>query len=308
MGLLGDIQEAILDNGMSLSAALLKARVLADRLESDLFVDWVAHEIKGYPSEAEIPQYRYAELIYTGTFVDMVRQINGFQVPNYIIRKVAGDRWIKSPIRLSIGAIDSLIEGHTVEELSEYGVSAADLIPRLNDVVFEGMSCIRLNSKFAGAPFVSIQQTVRARLLELTLEIERQFPLAREVTLADTPSDIATSGDPISQIVHQQVFMGNVGNVTLLGDLQTQTINIMAGDPNSLKSWLADNGVDEQLAEIVSKAVAKERPDPSELKGDGAWRWIKDKLGKGAATALEVGKDAGKDIIVAGVKAYFDIA
>lgn len=308
MGLLVEIQEALLDENAALSAAMLKARVLADRLGSDVFGEWIAQEVQGYADEAEVPDYRLAELIYTGNFINMAYKLEGMQVPLHIIRKEAGEHWAKVAIRSGIGVIESLIKGHTVEELNQYGVPVADLIPFLNNKVYEGYSCTGLNSKFVGSPFVTIQQSVRARLLELTLEIERQYPAAKDVTIRETPADVAGVGEPISQIVHQQIFMAPVSNVSQSGDHRSQTINVVSGDPQSLLKWLTASGIDEGVSQRLSQLVQEDAPDPAQLEGEGAWRWIKAKLGQGASAAIEVGKEASKDIVVAGVKAYFGLA
>ena len=58
MGLLHEIQEAVLQTGNDLGPVLLKLRLLASRLGSKPFEDWVMHESEGYPPDSPVPSYR----------------------------------------------------------------------------------------------------------------------------------------------------------------------------------------------------------------------------------------------------------
>ena len=55
MGLLGDIQSAIIDADRPLPAALRMAMVLAARLDNQLLRQWVDRELNGYLDDAELP-------------------------------------------------------------------------------------------------------------------------------------------------------------------------------------------------------------------------------------------------------------
>lgn len=54
MSLLQQIQESVVEEGADLGSILLKLRLLAARLGSDLLEEWVKYESEGYPSDAEI--------------------------------------------------------------------------------------------------------------------------------------------------------------------------------------------------------------------------------------------------------------
>lgn len=68
MGLLHEIQESVVQDGADLGSVLLKLRLLAARLGSEVLEEWVKHESEGYPEDAEIPPYRMVGVSYTGTF------------------------------------------------------------------------------------------------------------------------------------------------------------------------------------------------------------------------------------------------
>ena len=54
MSLLHQIQESVVQEGCDLGSVLLKLRLLAARLGSDVLEEWVKHESEGYPKDAEV--------------------------------------------------------------------------------------------------------------------------------------------------------------------------------------------------------------------------------------------------------------
>ncbi len=51
MSLLQQIQESVVEEGSDLGSILLKLRLLAARLGSDILEEWVKHESEGYPRD-----------------------------------------------------------------------------------------------------------------------------------------------------------------------------------------------------------------------------------------------------------------
>ena len=52
------------------------------------------HESEGYPSAAEVPDYRKIRVFYTGTFSGPFGSgIKNAPIPPYLIEKIAGKRW-----------------------------------------------------------------------------------------------------------------------------------------------------------------------------------------------------------------------
>ncbi|WP_298301118.1 hypothetical protein [uncultured Erythrobacter sp.] len=308
MAILSEIQEELLKQDGSLSTALLKLRYLASRLGSADLEEWVVHEIEGYPKDQEVPEYRLAELAISGTFSNGFQMMSDVSVPPHIIKREAGEDWVRVPIREAIGVIDSMVSGHSITELNDYGVSVSAIIPLLSGKVYEGMECLTLNSKFAGSPFLKINQTIRSKTLDLTLELEKKLPAANEITLGSSRSELSSNERQVAQQVTHQHFYGSVGSVTQGGDHRVQTVNVIAGDLTSLRNWLLDSGIDPELTKQVAEALKTGNPQPEQLEGDGAFAWIKEKLGEGAMAALGVGKEVAKEVITSGIKAYYGLS
>lgn len=111
MALLHQIQEAVVQEGSDLGSVLLKLRLLASKLGSDVLEEWVKHESEGYPKDSEIPSYRVVAVSYKGTFSGAFGSgITNAPIPPYLIEKFAGDSWTNYEIRESIAVVDDLLK------------------------------------------------------------------------------------------------------------------------------------------------------------------------------------------------------
>ena len=70
MGFLENIQADIVDHNISVASTLLKLRLLANKLGSDEFTEWIKNEAEGYSQDADIPSYRVVPISFSGTFVE----------------------------------------------------------------------------------------------------------------------------------------------------------------------------------------------------------------------------------------------
>ena len=87
MSLLHQIQESIVQEGSDLGSILLKLRLLASRLGSNLLEEWVKRESEGYPKEIEVPPYRIVPASYRGTFSGPFGSgINNAPIPTYLVK------------------------------------------------------------------------------------------------------------------------------------------------------------------------------------------------------------------------------
>ena len=93
MTLLQQIQEAITQEESDLGSILLKLRLLAARLNSDILGDWVRYESEGYPKDVDVPQYRIVGVSYRGIFLGPLGSgIYNAQIPPHLIEKHADKR------------------------------------------------------------------------------------------------------------------------------------------------------------------------------------------------------------------------
>ncbi|WP_321491871.1 hypothetical protein [uncultured Desulfobacter sp.] len=214
MSLLQQIQESIVEEGADLGSILLKLRLLAARLGSDFLEEWVKHESEGYPRNAEVPPYRVVGVAYRGSFSGPLGSgIRNAQIPPYVIEKHAGKTWTKYEVRESIAAVDEMVKNST--EGGSFGIDASNLILLLQGKIYEGYACNDISGSISPTSFYEIQQTVRSRILELTLKLEKSVPGAMHVAFGSSVTN-KTETEQVQQI-SQQIIYGNVSTAVAGG-------------------------------------------------------------------------------------------
>jgi hypothetical protein len=68
MSLLRDIQDAAVDPSTDVATLLRKCKILAVRLGSEEFKQWVDYELNGYDKVEDLPEYRILHTESFGTF------------------------------------------------------------------------------------------------------------------------------------------------------------------------------------------------------------------------------------------------
>lgn len=127
MGLLADIQAAVVEGQSDIAPILLKLRLLAARLGSQPLADWVKHESEGYPAGVAVPDYRVLGVAYHGTFSGPFGAgIKNAPISPYLIEKFAGESWTHFEMRQSIAAVDELLSNS--KKGGSLQIEAANLI------------------------------------------------------------------------------------------------------------------------------------------------------------------------------------
>jgi hypothetical protein len=100
------------------------------------------------------------------------------------------------------------------------------------------MSCIAINSSIDIGSFVRVQQTVRSKVLDLTLDLEKNVPAAAEIMVGQSAE--AITPEDKAQVTHltQQVFYGDVTNISSTGPSAQITFNVAKGSTDDLISAL----------------------------------------------------------------------
>ena len=108
--LLAEIERDVLDESKSVAAALRKCLALGGLAKSAELRDWAARELRGYPDEAPLPDYRKIRTPllmdgFTGGGIFRGRQVSVIDLPEEA-RGVVGD---ELPLTFGAGKIEALI-------------------------------------------------------------------------------------------------------------------------------------------------------------------------------------------------------
>ncbi|MBI5791669.1 MAG: hypothetical protein HZA63_09355 [Rhodocyclales bacterium] len=306
MSLLHDIQTAVLQEDSELGPILLKLRLLAARLGSQPLAEWVKHESEGYPSDADLPDYRIISVSYTASFSGPFGSgIRNAQISPYLIEKFAGKQWVRYEMRESIAAVDDLLGSS--KKGGSLGINAANLILLLQGKVYPGYACNDVTGTISRSSLAEIRHSVRSRVLELTIELEKSIPEASVVELGKADPSSAKNSAAATQIA-QQIIYGNVTSISATGD--GARINVVVGerDVDTLVQFLVESGLPESDARQLGKLAASEEPESkSEPLGAKARKWLVDNLKKATDGTWKVGVSVATDLIKKALLKYYGL-
>lgn len=307
MSLLQEIQTELLNSNSDIGSTLLKLRYLAAQLGSGLLEDWVKYETEGYPAEIPVPQYRLAGVSYSGTFTNGYTTLNNVPIPSHLVEMHGGKGWVQFEIRDSIAVIDTIIKSTDSDKLHNFGVSSGNLILLLQNKIYEGYSIISIGSQFSGSPFSSIHNVVRARILDLTLKLEKSVPVSSTIAVGGAGNQVSAANTAHTTMITQTIIYGNQNNIS--SSEGVINFNVVKGDVDSFAGWLTGSGIPDNDAKELADLASSEQPESADRPfGTKVGSWIFEKLGEGAAGAFEIGKDVAKDVIIAGLKGYYGLA
>lgn len=306
MSLLQEIQQSIIQNKVEIGPILLKLRLLAARLGSAKLEEWVKYESEGYPSDAPVPNYRKLPVSYKGSFSGPFGSgINNAPIPPYLIENFAGKHWTNYEMRQSIAAIDDLLESSF--KGGSFQINAANLILLLQGKVYEDYACNDIHGSISRASLAELQHAVKSRILELTIELEKSIPAAVDVAFENRQSADSETSAKVTQI-SQQVFYGNVTNISSTGEGAQFLLSINKGDDEAFKAYLVNAGLDQSDALELATIVASEQPgDKNEPLGSRAKSWLVENLKKAADGTWKVGVSVATEVIKNAVLKYYGL-
>lgn len=305
MSILREIQASLISNDSELSSIFLKLRLLAARLGSDILGDWVKHEVSGYPSNIDLPEYRIVPVNYTGTFSGPFNSgVKNAPIPSRIIEKHAGEAWVNHRVRDGIGAIGELVKSS--QESGSLGINASDLILYLQGHVYPQFSCVEVCGSISRSAIVQIEAEVKSRVLELTIELEKSIPAAAEIVLTPNLKE-PLDQQKISQITNQTIF-GNYTSINNTGNDAIIDIRSSVGNASTLTSTLENAGISKESAEELTQIVSEEKPtSDDEPLGNKAKQWMIDNLKKAEDGSWKVGISVATDVIKKAVMGYYGL-
>ncbi|NDV28580.1 hypothetical protein [Desulfovibrio sp. JC010] len=305
MTLLYEIQESIVQNDANLGPILLKLRFLASRLGSNDLADWINYESEGYPKNVEVPPYRTTDLTYRGTFSGPFGSgIQNAQIAPYIIEKYAGESWVKYSIRESIATIDDLAK-QSKEGGGSLRIDASDLILLMQNKIYEGYACNEIIASISCSALSNIQQAVKNKILELTIELEKSVPESVNITFgARSNKDVDSN-----KVTHisQQIIYGDVTNA-VSGTNSSLTNNLPEGDIQALIDHFRHAGINTKDATELAGIMQNDTPESTEEPlGTRTKQWLTSNLDKAAKGAWKIGFTAANSLITEAALKYYGL-
>ncbi|MGG2296617.1 hypothetical protein ACQUZQ_08615 [Aeromonas veronii] len=241
MSLLREIQDAAIDSNTNLAVLLRKCKVLAARLGSPEFKEWVENELSGYNDIKRLPEYRILKVNSKGHFSGPFQSgLRNADIPLSCIEKEFRTSLTYSYFTQAIAALESLVEDTSVGSLQEPW--NPDLVAYVGGGIYQGMNCMQAWKVIPVAAIVATLDAVRNRVLNFVLEIEAESPDAGEAPV---------NSNPVPQEKVHQIF-----NTYITGSVQ----NVATGSSN-VSQHAIKNPDNEKLFVELLNALHKSEGD-----------------------------------------------
>ena len=143
------------------------------------------------------------------------------------------------------------------------GIDASELKFLFRDKeIYQGMGLTEITATIHDGAFIKVQQTVRAKALDLVLKIEKETPSVVNIDIGGEGAEVSATESEAASNITQQTIYGNVTNINATGGGNI----LQVGVENSFVRALTEKGIDEKDAEELAK-IAQENPETLDEKG-----------------------------------------
>jgi AbiTii len=298
--LLNDLVSLATDDKQPITTLLRKCIVLAYQLKNDRLKIWANEELNGYTSIDNLPEYRTISAAATGLFVGpgWARLEQG--IPSAALkekhRRYAEVVYIAQPV--------STLED-TAKSTSGSSLSFpwnANLVAHYRESLIIGWQLHSAQQTVTKSVIAGILDTVRTRVLNMTLEIQSELGETDENLKEITPEE----SKKVDQTIVANIYGGNVyvsaGQSTMTATTVQQQ-NIVAGDWEHLAKVLKGSGVSEAELTQLSAAVETDgQTMGSKVKG-----WIQKAAPKVLSGGVKIGAEVGQKLLLEYLKQYLGL-
>jgi len=306
MSLLREIQEAAIDDKVSAATMLRKAKVLAMRLDDEKLNRWVSHELDGYQPNEPIPYYRAIIGEATGVFATTetprrpsCKRTHKLIAPSDLPephRQFAHHARLAEPIAVCEAMIGEDRSGNI-----DFAWPP-DLVRQLQDDIFPGLRLLAARIEVSKPRMIGIVDAVRNLLLEFVVQLEKEHPKAGQ--FGEPPVTVPETA--LTQLLNVTAGPGSIINIAGRDAAQTVVQEIRVGDVESLRAFLASQGIEPaDLTELETAIKEDDEPQSAERFGAKVSGWISKMISKAVSGAWKVGAPVATVLLTDALKRHY---
>ncbi len=308
MTILEDIQNAAVDGKSDLATLLRKCKLLAVRLGSKPLEDWVIWESNGYPDNVGVPAYRIWSLEVLGDFVGPFGSgIKNARIPIGLVTfipektKQFYERW---ECKQSIASIEEMLSQSDSDRLT---VSTGSLATIIGTKLYQDQmfNCVHTWAEFGRGHLVEVVNTVRNRILDFALAMEKEAPSAGE----KQDKSAAQSIEPakVSQIFNTIVY-GGAANVVGTATESSMSFNIGTKDFSALEQVLLEKGLaGDDISQLKEALDFDPSPTTPDKFGPKVASWMGKMIEKAAQGGWQIGAGTAGNLLAQLIKTYYGL-
>lgn len=304
MSLLRVVQEAAVDDKVSLATLLRKCLVLAEELRDEDLRSWASRELNGYPTDTALPSYRVVMAQARASLVDQSGSMTTtVTVPAHLLperqRAFAETLHFRQPI--------AAIEAYRDIDETKGGCTSAwpgDLIALMEDK-FNGWILHNAWQVVPKGAMIGLLDCVRNKVLELTLQLRRAVPDS-----GDTDEALRSLPREVVQHITHNIFLGSVAGNVGMGSTVTQqaiSVSIKQGDLAGLRRQLSDWGLAHSDIAELEAALAEDPAGTSLREKPKTVAWLTTTFQKLASGTLHAAKDVTINLIAQLIGQYLGL-
>lgn len=301
MDLIKDIKKDILDDNISLSSVLRKAKVLSRSLKSEEFKKWVDSELYGYTGKIEIPAYRKMVAqnfgVFTGPFGSMVKNA---MIPTFNLPETVKDFAEEIQFPQGVKELEEMMSSDS-ETLQRKWIPEAVMFARDSIQMSGNMVLVDAWQLITKQMIAGVLDSIKNRLLDFLLDLQEAEPQLTESE--DSIQEIPK--ETVKSIFNFNVY-GN-HNVVASGENITQDVNqeINQNDIETLLRYLKNLNVCEEDLDELKEAISKDGERKDKKFGNRVKEWIGGMMVKAAQGIWKIGQQTVPSLLTSALSHYY---
>jgi len=300
--LIDNIIELLSEEKSSLSAALLKTKLLLHQIGKKELADWVNNELNGYPDNVSIPEYRILLSQVLANASNIAYEISNHPIPLAHLTPDQKKDLEVFKITQSIFVLEKMLS----DPNSNFLIRSIPM--EANSILAQGLANgFKIQRAWCQTPSHDLNGIfiqVRSRLLDFILELKESIGDAiDEAEILHKIDSIDASG-----IFSNKIYGNN--NTILIGDHNSQNvrINIIKGDLESLAQNLIKAGVSIDEVEALKVAIRDDEKNHGQASFKGnTGKWLTNLLHSAAKGSLKISSDVISSVITKAITSYIGL-
>ncbi|MFA5920731.1 MAG: hypothetical protein WC856_05515 [Methylococcaceae bacterium] len=301
MKLIDEIVEMLSSDERKLTDALFKTKVLLHKIGHKELIEWVNHELNGYPEEEAVPPYRILPAQVLANASNGAWQLTSHPIPLAHLEKDYRNALESAKMDQPLAVLEKFTEKDT-------GHLQRTIPMEANGLLGKGMgNGYHISSAWCDiqvSGVIQILTQVRSRLLDFVLELSEKF--AGELN-EDEVKERGSAFDA-ENLFNNTIFGDNTTIVVGSSNKQNVKNTNLKGDFNALKSTLQSNGVSEGDIQLLDDAIKEDERtlDKNENEfGPAVKSWLQSMLSKAVDASWQIELGVASSLLATALNNYY---
>lgn len=312
MSLLRDIQNGATEDSVSLGSLLRKVKLLSSRIGVKEIGEWAERELSGYDSTEDLPLYRgpFNTIVLGNAMGPYGSGLRNFPIPPMALSEEYRDGYLfKLYFLQGVAELESLAAAKQTARVpwDADAVMAFSILAEGGTVKIDpSMQFVQIWKEVPHTTVVGVLDAIRSRLLDFTMQIGEEEPLAEREQRITDPKRVERAAN-----VFYTTVLSNSANIALGNRDVTQTQELPEPfDTSGLMDYLRKVGINDNMIDELQNALdedAEEEDEHGEANeprkpGRRVLTWLKN---VSTAATTQVGTPVATTLITQALLHYF---